>query len=94
MDVFDSARRGEHEFTNHRNLFCGFLHCCYRGVYGTCPVVRKFKYALIRDYCGLDKPLSGDTVDRFLADLSHVIDDAPEKPIKQAAVVSVLYVRR
>ncbi|WEL28118.1 Transposase, IS5 family (plasmid) [Haloferax volcanii] len=57
------------------DLFRGFLHCYYEDVYGTRPVTQELQHSLIWYYCGLDKPPSRDTVDRFLTDLEHVIDD-------------------
>ena len=74
-DVFAPARRGRTRVHKPPDLFCGFLHCYYENVYGTRPVTRELQHSLVWYYCGLDKPPSRDTVDRFLTDLEHVIDD-------------------
>jgi hypothetical protein len=41
-------------------------------------------------YCGLDKPPSRDTTDRFSTDLKHVIDDIFDRLVEQAAVGGLL----
>ena len=74
-DVFAPASRGRTRVHQPPDLFRGFLHCYYEDVYGTRPVTRELHNGLVWYYCGLDKPPSRDTVDRFLTDLEHVIDD-------------------
>ncbi len=44
-----------------------------------------FQHGLVWYYCRLDKPPSRDTVDRFLTDPEHVIDDVFDRLVKQAA---------
>ncbi|WP_340102213.1 transposase, partial [Salinibaculum salinum] len=74
-DVFAPSKRGRTRVHEPPDLFCGFLHCYYENVYGTRPVTRELQHSLVWYYCGLDKPPSRDTVDRFLTDLEHNIDD-------------------
>ena len=64
------------------DLFRAFLHCYYEDVYGTRPVTRELQHGLVWYYCGLDKPPSRDTVDRFLTDLEHVIDDVFDRLVE------------
>jgi len=84
-DVFAPASRGRTRVHEPPDLFCGFLHCYYENVYGTRSVTRELQYGLVLYYCGLDKPPSRDTVDRFLTDLEHVIDEIFDWLVKQAA---------
>jgi hypothetical protein len=72
------------------DLFRGFLHCYYENVYGTRPVTRELQHSLVWYYCGLDKPPSRDTIDRFLTDLEHVIDDVFDRLVEQAAARGLL----
>ena len=72
------------------DLFRAFLHCYYEDVYGTRPVTRELQHGLVWYYCGLDKPPSRDTVDRFLTDLEHVIDDVFDRLVEQAAARGLL----
>ncbi|WP_458190929.1 transposase [Haladaptatus sp. NG-WS-4] len=74
-DVFAPARRGRTRVHQPPDLFRGFLHCYYKNIYGTRPVTRELSHGLVWYYCGLDKPPSRDTVDRFLTDLEHVVAD-------------------
>ena len=74
-DVFAPSKRGRTRVHEPPDLFRAFLHCYYEDVYGTRPVTRELQHGLVWYYCGLDKPPSRDTVDRFLTDLEHVIDD-------------------
>jgi len=74
-DVFAPASRGRTRVHQPPDLFRGLLHCYYENVYGTRPVTRELRYSLVWYYCGLDKPPSRDTIDRFLTDLEHVVDD-------------------
>ncbi len=60
---------------NPPELFKGFLHCYYKGIYGTRPVTRELHNTLTWLSCGFEKPPSRDTVDRFLTDLELVVDD-------------------
>ena len=55
------------------------MHCYYEDVYGTRPVARELHNGLVWYYCGLDKPPSRNTINRFLTDLEHVIDDVFER---------------
>jgi len=48
------------------------------------------KTAFVWYYCGLNKPPSRDTIDRFLTDLEHVIDDVFNQLVEQAAVRGLL----
>ena len=50
-------------------------------------MTRELQDGLVWYYCGLDKPPSRDTIDRFLTDLEHVIDDVFDQLVKQAAIV-------
>jgi len=61
-----------------------------RDVYGTRPVTRELQNGLVWYYCGLNKPPSRDTIDRFLTDLEHVIDDVFNQLVEQAAVRGLL----
>jgi len=63
----------------------GFLHCYYKDIYGTRPVARELQHGLVWYYCGLDKPPYRDTIDRFITDLEHVVEDIFERLIEQAA---------
>ncbi len=74
-DVFATASRGRTRVHQPPDLFRGFLQYYYEDVYGTRPVTRELQHSLVWYYCGLDKPPPRDTVDRFLTDLEHVIDD-------------------
>jgi hypothetical protein len=74
-DVFAPSKRGRTRVHEPPDLFRGFLHCYYEDVYGTRPVARELQHGLAWYYCGLSKPPSRDTIDRFLTDLEHVIDD-------------------
>lgn len=56
------------------DLFRGFLHCYYEEVYGTRQVTRELHNGPVWDNCGLHKPPSRDSVDRFLTELEQVID--------------------
>ena len=89
-DVFAPSNRGRTRIHQPPDLFCGFLHCYYEDVYGTRPVTRELQNGLVWYYCGLDKPPSRDTIDRFLTDLEHVIDDVFTQLVEQAAVRGLL----
>ena len=89
-DVFAPASRGRTRVHQPPDLFCGFLHCYYEDVYGTRPVTRELQDGLVWYYCGLDKPPSRDTIDRFLTDLEHIIDDVFEQLVEQAAIRGLL----
>jgi hypothetical protein len=54
-------------------------------IYGTRPVARELQHGLVWYYCGLTKPPSRDTIDRFLTDLEHVVDDVFDRLVDQAA---------
>ncbi|EMA13320.1 ISH11-type transposase ISHwa14 [Haloarcula amylolytica JCM 13557] len=89
-DVFAPAGRGRTRVHKPPDLFCGFLHCYYENVYGTRPVTRELQHSLVWYYCGLDKPPSRDTIDRFLTGLEHVVDDVFDRLVEQAAVRGLL----
>ncbi|RKS75837.1 DDE family transposase [Haloarcula quadrata] len=89
-DVFAPASRGRTRVHQPPDLFRGFLHCYYEDVYGTRPVARELQHGLVWYYCGLDKPPSRDTIDRFLTDLEHVIDDVFQRLVEQAAARGLL----
>jgi len=89
-DVFAPSKRGRTRVHQPPDLFCGFLHCYYEDVYGTRPVTRELQNGLVWYYCGLNKPPSRDTIDRFLTDLEHVIDDVFNQLVEQAAVRGLL----
>ncbi len=74
------------------DLFCAVLHFhwYYENIYGTRPVTRELQHGLVWYYCGPDKPSSRDTIDRFLTDLKHVIDDVFDRVVEQAAVRGLL----
>jgi len=72
------------------DLFCELLHCYYEDVYGTRPVTRELQDGLVWYCCRLDRPLSRNTIDRFLTDLEHVIDDVFEQLVEQAAICGLL----
>ena len=87
-DVFAPASRGRTRVHQPPDLFCAFLHCYYEDIYGTRPVRRELQGGLVWYYCGLDKPPSRDTIDRFLTDLEHFIDDIFDRLVEQAAIVA------
>ncbi|MDB2239129.1 transposase [Halorubrum ezzemoulense] len=89
-EVFAPARRGRTRVHKPPDLFCGFLHCYYEDVYGTRPITRELQHSLVWYYCGLDKPPSRDTIDRFLTDLEHVVDDVFDRLVEQAAARGLL----
>jgi len=89
-DVFAPASRGRTRAHQPPDLFYGFLHCYYKDIYGTRPVARELQHGLVWYYCGLDKPQSRDTVDRFLTDLEYVIDDVFDRLVKRAAARGLL----
>jgi len=89
-DVFAPAPRGRTRTHDPPELFCGFLHCYYKDIYGTRPVTRELQNTLVWYYCGFDKPPSRDTVDRFLTDLEHVVDDVFDHLVEQAAARGLL----
>jgi transposase len=89
-DVFAPSKRGQTRVHQSPDLFRGFLHCYYENVYGTRPVTRELQYSLVWYYCGLDKPPSRDTIDRFLTDLEHVIDDVFDRLVERAAARGLL----
>ena len=62
-DVFAPSERGRTRVHQPPDLFCGFLHCYYKDIYGTRPVARELQHGLIWYSCGLDTPLSRDTID-------------------------------
>ncbi len=84
-DVFAPSKRGRTRVHQPPDLFRGFLHCYYKDIYGTRPVARELQHGLVWYYCGLDKPPSRDTIDRFLTDLEHIIDDVFHRLVDQAA---------
>jgi hypothetical protein len=53
-------------------------------------VTRELQDGLVWYYCGLDKSPSRDTIDRFLTDLEHVIDDIFDRLVEQAASPGLL----
>ena len=73
--MFAPSKWGRTRVHQPPDLFPGFLHCYYENVYGTRPVTRELQHSLVWYYCGLDKPPSRDTIDRFLTDLEYVVDD-------------------
>ena len=89
-DVFAPGERGRTRVHKPPDLFCGFLHCYYENVYGTRPVTRELQHSLVWYYCGLDKPPSRDTIDRFLTDLEHVVGDIFDRLVEQAAARGLL----
>ena len=84
-DVFAPSNRERTRVHKPPDLFCGVLHCYYENVHGTRLVTRELQHSLVWYYCGLDKPPSRDTVDRFLTDLENVIDDVFDRFVEQAA---------
>jgi len=88
--VFAPGERGRTQVHQPPDLFSGFLHCYYENVYGTRPVTRELQQSLVWYYCGLTNPPSRDTVDRFLTDIEHVIDDVFARLVEQAAVRGLL----
>ena len=57
-DVFTPSKRGRTRVHKPPELFRGFLHCYYRGIYGTRPVTRELQKTLIWLSCGFEKPPS------------------------------------
>ena len=89
-DVFAPSKRGRTRVHQPPGLFCGFLHCYYKDIYGTRPVARELQHGLVWYYCGLTKPPSRDTIDRFLTDLEHVVDEVFDRLVEQAAARGLL----
>jgi len=81
---------GEHECISHRISFATFCTATTENVYGTRSVTREFQHSIIWYYCGLDKPPSRDTTDRFLTDLEYVVDDIFDELVKKAALRGLL----
>jgi hypothetical protein len=54
-------------------------------------VTRELQHGLVWYNCRLTKPPSRDTIDRFLTDLEHVIDDLFAQLVEQAAARGLLY---
>ena len=61
--VFAPGSRGRTRVREPPDIFRGFLHCYYEDIYGTRPVARELQHGLIWYSCGLDTPLSRDTID-------------------------------
>ena len=89
-DVFAPARRGRTRDHEPPELFCGFLHCYYKNIYGTRPVTRELRNDPIWLGCGFDRPPSRDAVDRFLTDLGHIVEDVFARLVEQAATRGLL----
>ena len=89
-DVFAPSKRGRTRVHQPPDLFRGFLHCYYKSIYGTRPVTRELQDGLVWYYCGLDKPPSRDTIDRFLTDLGQVVDDVFNRLVEHAASSGLL----
>ena len=89
-EVFAPASRGRTRVHKPPELFKGFLHCYYKGIYGTRPVTRELRNTLTWLSCGFEKPPSRDTVDRFLTDLELVVDDVFDRLVEQAACRGLL----
>ncbi|WP_255193891.1 transposase [Natronobeatus ordinarius] len=89
-DVFAPARRGRTRDHHPPELFKGFLHCYYKGIYGPRPVTRELQNTAVWLSCGFDRPPSRDAVDRFLTDLGLVVDDVFSRLVEQAATCGLL----
>ena len=89
-DVFAPARRGRTRDHEPPELFCGFLHCYYKNIYGTRPVTRELRNDPIWLGCGFDRPRLVTAVDRFLTDLGHVVEDVFARLVEQAATRGLL----
>jgi hypothetical protein len=89
-DVFDRLKRRRTRVHEPSDLCCGFLHCYYEDVYGTRLVTRELQNSLVWYYCGLDRPPSRGTIDRFLTDLEYVINDVFDRVIEQTAIRALL----
>ncbi|MCL9815316.1 transposase [Natranaeroarchaeum aerophilus] len=89
-EVFAPSKRGRTRVHKPPELFKGFLHCYYKGIYGTRPVTRELQNTLTWLSCGFEKPPSRDTVDRFLTDLELVVDDVFDCLVEQAACRGLL----
>ena len=90
FDVVAPASRGQTRKHHPPELFRAFLHCYYKDIYGTRPVARELQHSLVWYDCGLDRPPSRDTIDRFLTDLEQVIDDVFNRLVEQAAARGLL----
>ncbi len=89
-DVFAPARRGRTRDHHPPELFKGFLHCYYKGIYGPRPVTRELQNTAVWLSCGFDRLPSRDAVDRFLTDLGLVVDDVFSCLVEQAATCGLL----
>jgi len=90
FDVFAPSKRGRTRQHHPPELFRAFLHCYYHDIYGIRPVARKLQNTLVWLSCGFDSPPSRDTVDRFLTDLEHVVDEVFDRLVEQAAARGLL----
>jgi hypothetical protein len=52
---------------------------------GIRPVERELQNTVVWLSCGFDRPPSRDTVDRFLTDVEHIVDDVFDRLVEQAA---------
>ncbi|GAB3018652.1 transposase [Natronobiforma cellulositropha] len=89
-DVFAPAHRGRTRDHHPPELFRGFLHCFYRGIYGPRPVTRELQNTAVWLSCGFDRSPSRDAADRFLTDLGLVVDDVFSRLVEQAAARGLL----
>ncbi len=85
FDVFAPAQTGRTREHEPPEMMCGFLHCCYKDIYGIRPVERELRNTVVWLSCGFDRPPSRDAVDRFLTVLEHVVDEVFDQLVEQAA---------
>jgi len=90
FDVFAPARRGRTRLHHPQQLFRGFLHCYYKDIYGPRPIERELQNTFVWLSCGFEQPPSRDTIDRFLTDLEHRVDDVFDRLVEQAAARGLL----
>ncbi len=67
-----------------------FLYSYFKDIYGIRPVARELRTTFVWLSCCFDRPPSRDTVDRFLTDLEHVVDEVFDHLVEQAAARGLL----
>ncbi len=85
FDVFAPAKTVRTRDLEPPEMMRGFLHCYSKNIYGIRPVERELNNTVVWLSCGFDRPPSRDAVDRFLADLEHVVDRVFDHLVEQTA---------
>jgi hypothetical protein len=85
FDVFAPAQTGRTREHEPLKLMRGLLHCYYYDIYRIRPVEQELQNTVVWLSCGFDRPPSRDVFDRLLTDFEHVVDEAFDHLVKQAA---------